>query len=48
MHVPAEEAARLQQVRDPILYDIEGNERENIAAQHPDIVERLARHFVAI
>ena len=45
MHVPAEEAARLQQERDPILYDIEGDERENIAAQHPEIAERLAQHF---
>ena len=32
MHVPAGEAARLQQERDPILYDIEGDERETIGA----------------
>ena len=38
------------QAADPVLSVIipTYNERENIAAQHPDIVERLARHFVAI
>ena len=48
MHVPTEEAARLQQEREEILYDVQGDERKNIAAQHPEIVARLAQHFAAV
>ena len=43
MAVKPEEAARLQGERPPILYDLRNNERDNIAPDCPEIVERLAQ-----
>ena len=43
MHMP--EAARLQAEREPLLYDICGDERENIAHRHPDVAAALGRHL---
>jgi hypothetical protein len=37
------ERRRMQRQRPPILYDLEANERDNAAPDHPEIVERLAR-----
>jgi hypothetical protein len=39
------ERRRLQRQRPPILYDVDDNERENLAADHPEIVRRLSRRL---
>ncbi|MDP6112963.1 MAG: sulfatase-like hydrolase/transferase [Planctomycetota bacterium] len=41
MHVPTEEAGKMQRERPQILYDIQTNEKENVAAQCPEAAERL-------
>ena len=43
MHMP--NAEQLQKERAPILWDITRNEYENVAEQHPDIVEKLSRYL---
>ena len=45
MHVPAKEAADLQRQRQPLLYDSEGDERINVAAQFPEVFADLAHHL---
>ncbi len=45
MHVPTDEAARLQAERPPLLLDSEGDERENLADCHPDLSAALGRHL---
>lgn len=41
-------ARRRQATRDPILYDVSRNESENVAAAHPDVVDRLHEELVRI
>ncbi len=43
MVVTPEKAARLQRERPPILYDLRNNERDNLAPDCPEIVERLVQ-----
>jgi len=45
MHVPAKEAADLQRQRQALLYDSEGDERINVAAQFPEVFADLAQHL---
>lgn len=47
MAVTPEEAARMQRERPPILYDVQENERDNLAADYPQIVERLGTRLMA-
>lgn len=41
MHISAEEAARLRRERPLLLFDIQGDEAEEVSSQHPQVVARL-------
>lgn len=41
MHVAADESARLQRERPQLLYYLRVNERDDVAADHPEVVARL-------
>jgi len=45
MHMPDEDARKMQRERPQILYDIQANEKENVADQYPEVVERLGAHL---
>lgn len=48
MHIPGDETARLQQERQPLLYDSDGDERVNIADQYPEKTAELAEQLDAL
>jgi len=48
MVVEPSEARRLQRTRDRLLFDVTENEHENLADEHPEIVERLHDQLVEI
>ena len=41
MHMPADETARLQQERPQFLFDLERNEKDDVAAENPQVLTRL-------
>ena len=42
MHVPPEETERLQRERPQLLFDLQRNERDDVAAEFPQVFQRLS------
>jgi len=42
MHMPADETARLQRERPQLLFDLTRNEKDDVSAEHPEILRQLS------
>lgn len=47
MHGSADETARLQRERGQLLFDLRRNERDDVAAGHPEVLRRLSAELDA-
>ena len=41
MHVPSDETERLQRERPQLLFDLQRNERDDVAVEFPQVFQRL-------